>query len=123
MRTEKGFTLLEAAAALAILGILAAAFLSGIGTSFKAAGVNSRQTMAQSLAISELEYVKNCPYEPSATQYAVDGTIDVPEGYTIPPPEVDFLHGSEDGIQKVTIKVEYAGAEVFSIDTYKVDRG
>jgi len=122
MRSKKGISFIETAIALAILGIVAVAFLGGIGTSFKAASINNEQLTAESLVISEIEYVKRCTYQYSASEYPVDPALDIPVGWSVPPPIVELVHATDDGIQKVTVKAEHNGKEILSIYTYKVDR-
>jgi len=122
MRSTKGISLMETAIALAIMGVVAVAFLSGAGTSLKSASIASKQTTAESLVISEVEYVKTCAYQYSASEYPVDPDIDIPVGWSIPPPLVELVHATDDGIQKVTVTAEHNGREILSISTYKVDR-
>ena len=122
MRSKKGISLIETAVALAILGIVAVAFLGGIGTSHKATSINNEQTTAESLVISEIEYVKGCTYQYAASEYPVDPALDIPAGWSVPPPTVELVHATDDGIQKVTVKAERNGKEILSVSMYKVDR-
>ncbi len=122
MKGEKGVTLLETIVALAILGIAGLAFLGSIGTSATAAKVDNNRVTAENLARSEIEYIKWCNYQPSAIQYPVDPLLDIPAGWSVPNPAVQPLHGSEDGIQRVTVTVRRDGSTVFSAFVYKVDR-
>ena len=122
MRSEKGMSLIETAVALAILGIVAVAYLGGIGTSLKSTTIAKIQVTAQSLVISEIEYVKNYPYQYSASEYPVDPALDIPLGWSVPPPVVGLVHATDDGIQKVTVKAEYNGKKIISMVTYKVNR-
>ena len=78
MKSEKGFALIETLVALALLGVIAIAFLGGIGTATKATIVADEQTTAESLVRSEIEYVRNCTYQYSTTQYPVDPSLDIP---------------------------------------------
>ena len=59
MADEKGTTLIETLVALAVLGLVAVAFLSGTATMSRATMINDRQETAQSLAQSQMEYVKS----------------------------------------------------------------
>ena len=122
MRSKKGFSLIETAVSLAILGIVAVAFLCGLGTSMKSASSNNKQSIAESLVISEMEYVKKCTYEYSASEYPLDPVLDIPEGWSVPLPIVESVHETDDGIQKVTIKALYKENEVLSLCLHKVDR-
>ena len=122
MEGEKGFSLIETTAALAILGIAAVAFLGGVGTSLKAVSINEEQATAQSLIISEIEYVKRCAYEYSISEYPVAPYIDMPVGWSVPPPVVEPVHASDDGFQEVTVVAEHNGKGVLSLSFHKVDR-
>jgi prepilin-type N-terminal cleavage/methylation domain-containing protein len=114
---SKGFSLIEVLIALALLGIIAVAFLGGIATASKAMFIADKRTTAESLARSEMEYVKNLPYEDGATEYDIDPSLS-PDGYTISV-DVDPLH---DGIQEITVTVSHGGEAVIELEDYKVDR-
>ena len=58
----KGFTLIEVLIALAILAIVAVAFLTALTTASTALILADERTTAESLARSELEYVKSQPF-------------------------------------------------------------
>jgi type II secretory pathway pseudopilin PulG len=122
MRKQKGTSFIETAVALAILGIVAIAFLGSIGTSFKAVSTNNEQATAESLVISEIEYVKQYPYVNGTANYSVDPALDIPTGWSVPPPAVELVHATDDGIQKVTVKAEHNGEEILSLSMHKVDR-
>ena len=122
MRNEKGFALIETIVALALLGVVAVAFLSGLATATKASIVANEQATAESLIRSEIEYVKNYTYDYYASSYPVDPALTIPEGWTVPPPVVELVHATDDGIQKVTVTAENNGKAVLSLEVYKVDR-
>ena len=62
MRDQKGQSLIEVLIALAILGIVAVTFLIALTTSSTAIIIADERTTAESLARSELEYVKSQPF-------------------------------------------------------------
>jgi len=66
---ESGTTLIEAVVALAILGTIGVTFLSGLTTTSKAAFISDEQATAESLAQSQMEWVKNASYSYNATGY------------------------------------------------------
>ena len=68
MNNEKGFALIETIVALAILGTVAVAFLSGLATSVKATVISEERAIAESLVRSEMEYIKKCAYEYDTSQ-------------------------------------------------------
>ena len=65
---ESGITLIETVVALAILGAIAVIFLSGLATASKAAFIADEQATAESLAQSQMEWIKNASYVYSATE-------------------------------------------------------
>ena len=69
--TEAGVTLIETLIALAILGIIAAAFLSGLATTSKAMLIADERATAESLARSQMEYIKNQAYSDNSWDYTV----------------------------------------------------
>jgi len=122
MNSEKGSSLIETIIALALLGIIVVAFLSGLGTATKAVVINSEQATAESLVRSEIEYVKKYPYQYDTSEYPVAPALTIPEGWNVPPPVVESVHANDDGIQKITVTAERNGEAVLSLVTYKVDR-
>jgi len=122
-RRERGTTLIETVVALAILGAIAVTFLSGLATTTKAVGLTDEQTTAESLAQSQMEWVKNASYSYNATAYS---PVSIPGGkdyinysaiITAEP-----LHDPDDGIQKITVTVKRSDKEVIKLEGYKVDR-
>ena len=55
---ESGVTLIETLVALAILAVVAVAFVSGLATASKATIIANEQSTAESLARSQLESIK-----------------------------------------------------------------
>jgi prepilin-type N-terminal cleavage/methylation domain-containing protein len=122
MKSHQGFAFIETIVALALLGIVAVIFLGSVGTATKATIVTDEQATAESLARSEIEYIKSCAYQYSPTEYLVNPTLSIPTGWSMPNPTAEALHGTDDGIQKVTITVERDGEEKLSALIYKVNR-
>lgn len=122
MINEKGFSLLETIVAIAVLGLVAVAFLGGLGTSTKATMTTGERAIAESLARSELEYVRNCTYQYDTDEYDINPMLDIPESWSMTPPVVESVHATDDGLQKVTVSVERNGKTVLSLFTYKVNR-
>ena len=119
---ELGATLTETVVALAILSIVAGTFLSGLATTSTATIIANEQATAESLARSQMEYVKNCTYQYLATEYPVDPSLNIPVGWSVPSPVVELVHATDDGLQKVTVTAEHNGEVVISVEVYKVDR-
>jgi len=131
-RNEGGVTLLETLVALALLGLVAVALLSGLTTAARATFIADEQATAESLARSEIEYIKGQEYETAGqyqhraqregfampTGYTTDTTvnsIDPATGETVPP-------GQDQGIQKITVTVEHNGNHIITVESYKAQR-
>ena len=119
---ERGVTLIETLVAMALLGTVGVAFLSGLGTANKTSIVANEQAIAESLVRSEIEYVKKYAYQYDASQYPVNPELTIPQSWSVPPPVVEPVHATDDGIQKVTVTAERNGETMLSIVVYKVDR-
>ena len=115
---SRGFTLIEVVIAIALLGVISIAFLSALGTASKAIFIADERATAESLARSQMEYVKSQPYSDNETYEKLD---DIPVGYDIDwPPTVVPL---EDGLQKITVTVNHLGKSgVITLEGYKGDR-
>ena len=120
---SKGFTFIEVIIALALLGIIGVAFLSGLFTASKAILIADERTTAESLARSQMEYVKNCSYEYGATEYDIDPNLTL-NGYTLTVAVVP-LHAPDNGIQRITVNIYYPDTDpdlVITLEGYKVAR-
>jgi len=120
---ESGATLLEVVVALAILGTIAVAFLSGLATTSEAAFTADERATAESLAQSQMEWVKDADYVYSATEYSltpIPGVKDYINYSAVITAE--SLHDPDDGIQKITVTVERSDEVVIKLEGYKVAR-
>jgi prepilin-type N-terminal cleavage/methylation domain-containing protein len=129
--SQLGMTLIEVLVALGILAAVAVVFLLGMSTSSKAVMVSQESVAADSLAKSELEYVKSTQYHNAPWNYQLpsnppswDPSHALPSGsggYSL---EVNAAlvpgHTSDDGIQKITITVTHDGEATFTLVGYKV---
>ncbi len=70
-KNQKGQTLIEVLIALASLGIVAVAFLTALTTASRAIIVADEHTTAESLARTELEYVKSQSFYENSWDYTV----------------------------------------------------
>lgn len=129
---ETGGTLVETIIALAILGMVAVAFLSGLATASKATFITDERGTAESLARSQMEYVKSQSYinyaEPDPGDY---GLITTPDSYSvevlaapIDPDTGEPLASPDDdnGLQRITVTIQHNGESVLTINDYKTDR-
>jgi type II secretory pathway pseudopilin PulG len=117
-KSQKGISLLETVIAVAIMGIIAVAFLSALATTSSARAVNDERTSAKILAEGIIESIKAEDYSPTYDAYDV---VDPPEfaGYTA---DVTTAVERNGNIQKITVAIFHQGQEVLTLDSYKVDR-
>jgi prepilin-type N-terminal cleavage/methylation domain-containing protein len=140
--SSSGFTLIEVLIALALIGIIAIAFLSALSTGSMALITADERATAESLARSQMEYVKNQGYSPAPTGGVGNYTkIGVPAGYTIcsydrteDPVNCDpndFVIGipwdnednqpvdEDNGLQRIKLVIKRDGKEVITLEGYK----
>jgi len=143
MKNEKGFTLIGVIIALALLGVVAVAFFSALSTASKVISITDERATAESLARSQIEYVKNQLYitDLDAGEATYVKISEIPDNYTIWSVNRDgatveeiigvpwdtqnnqpTILGTDDGIQKIMVIVKHHGKEVIGLETYKVDR-
>lgn len=120
---ESGVTLLETIVALAIIGVIAVTFLNGLTTASKSTFIADEQTTAESLAQSQMEWVKKADYSYNATTYS-PAPMPVGKDYINYSVVIaaEPLHSPDDGIQRITITVKRSGEGVVILEGYKVDR-
>jgi len=120
---QRGISLLETLVALAVLGMIASAFLSGLATASEAAFTADEQTTAESLARSQMEWVKDTIYVEDATEYP---PAPIPSGSDYVNYSVEIiaepLHSPDEGIQKITVTVRHSGKMIIKLESYKGER-
>ena len=117
---ERGFGLVETLAAVAILGVAVVALVLGLSTGLITVREGNQELVAQSLAQTQLEYVKNYPYDPAVTTYpTVD--VDTPEGYSIGV-EAGSIPDADTDIQRITVTISRDGEAILTVEDYKVNR-
>ena len=119
---EAGVTLMETVVALAILGIVAAVFLSGLSTTARANLIVDEKGTADSIARSQMEYVKTVTYVDEATTYTAAPIPSYKDygNYSVSI-LAEPLNSPDDGIQKITVTVSHEGEEVISLEGYKIN--
>jgi len=85
--SSRGFSMLEVVIAIALIGVIAVAILSALSTASIALIIADERATAESLARSQLEYVKSQNYtyasEGGESIYIKIPDIDIPYGYAI----------------------------------------
>jgi prepilin-type N-terminal cleavage/methylation domain-containing protein len=131
MEKEKGFSLIEVMLAIALLGIIAVAFLGALSTGSKAIIIADERATAESIARSQMEDIKKHDY----IYYDVAGhglyeKITPPSGYDVEftvvllDPKGDGT-ANDDGIQKITVTVKHPidpTPDVITLEGYKLNR-
>ncbi len=131
-RGQKGFLLIEILVGLAFVGVIAVAFLSGLATTFKGVSVSQERVSAESLAKSQIEYIKTQDYvavadynpDDPANRYEL---IDVPAdlaaaGYSVEmnPPETILSETGGYELQNITVAVKRDGKGKLAVSIYRV---
>jgi len=131
LRGQRGISFIETLVALAILAAIAVAFLNGLSTTSKAVMISQESVTAESLAKSQIEYIKVQEYIPVAEYDPVTNCyeeINIPnelvgKGYDIEinPPE-PIISPPEGGfeLQSITVVIKRNGEGMFSLSTYRV---
>jgi len=110
--------LVESLVTVAILGVAAVAFAVALSTGSIAVCEGEQEIVAQSLARTQLEYIKGYPYDPEATTYPA---VAAPEGYTISV-EVTSIPDTDTDIQKITVTIWRGDDNILAVEGYKVNR-
>jgi prepilin-type N-terminal cleavage/methylation domain-containing protein len=150
MKGEKGFSLIEVALAIALLGVVAVAFLHALATGSKAIMIADERATAESLARAQIEYVRGQEYSSADWNYTVTSSqlssTDEPtadwwdddpppllsgdfDGYTVIV-QVSILGGGaiDNGIQVITVTIQHTvegepTKQIFTLEGYRAQRG
>ena len=118
LRNQKGISLVETIVAVAILGTAVIAFVVSLSVGSLATNELDKETIAQGLAQTQMEYVKNYLYNPEATTYPV---LTPPATYSVTV-NVSAVPGADANIQKIMVTVSKDGVILLTISDYKVNR-
>ena len=120
---EAGLTLLETLVALAILAVIAVAFITGLSTSSKTLYQADERATAESLARSQMEWAKNSAYSYNATSYSLAPVLDATDYQDYSANiTAEALHDPDEGIQKIVVTIMRDDETVYKLEGYKVDR-
>jgi Tfp pilus assembly protein PilV len=112
---QHGFSLIEAAVAVLLLGGCVLTLVMGMSGGALAVQKNDQEVTAQGLARTQMESVKNSAFGSSYT------AVTAPAGYAVSV-TVDNVPGADANIQQVTAVVTRGGATVFTLHDFKVNR-
>jgi len=126
--SQKGFLLIEILVGLALMGIIAVGFTNGLSTTFTGVTVSQESVTAESLAKSQIDYIKVQDYIPVAEYVPVTNCyelIDIPAdlvaaGYTVEinPPEAIISEVIE--LQRITIAIKRNARGKLITSVYRV---
>ena len=118
IKGEKGFSFIEVVIALAVLGIIAVGFLSGLATASKGLLTTDERETAKNLGEAQMEYVKNQLYQASYSKSTE--ILNEYEGYDV---GIDTTALEDGNIQRITVTVAHQpNPEVITLEDYKVNR-
>jgi prepilin-type N-terminal cleavage/methylation domain-containing protein len=124
---SRGFSMLEVVIAIALLGIIAVSVLSALQTAALALIIADRRATSESLARTQMEWVRYSPYEgdpeEGPPQYDLDPAIELPPDFTVDTTAIrlnkDENPNDDDGIQEITVTVSHDGRVVVTLEDYK----
>ena len=130
---QRGISLIETLVGLALLGIIAVAFLSGLATTLKGVSLSQERVSVDSLVKSQIEYIKTqayvavADYRPDEEGKRYELINILPDlaaaGYSvevivIPPTILSEAGGYE--LQKITVAVKRDGKAELVVSIYRV---
>jgi len=131
-RGQAGISLIETLVAVAILGAIGVTYMTAMSTAYRSVGIVDEQQQAETLARSQLEDIKNAPYQESG-EYPI--TVNLPPQYSMsitvtPPMHIGTLEnntplevlmgGPVTTIQEITVSIRHGDKPVLSVACYKV---
>ena len=124
IKEQKAASLLETLVALALLGIVGVAFLVAVNTATITMATTEKKVDINNLARTQLEYIKDCAYDP--LPYQTLDQLDPSDPYAIVMPDDYSINATatqlEVGIREVTVTIFRDGEELLVLKGYKVDR-
>ena len=116
MKSEIGTSLIETVVALALLGIIAVAFLSATATTSSTRLIADEHASARILAESQMESIKKQTYA-----FSYDPVL-VPANYPGYTAVVDIDSLRNGNIQKITITIRHHDRDIETLESYKGNR-
>ena len=144
VKNQKGIAFIETLIALVLLGLIGSAFMMALSASSKAIILSDELTTSESLARSQMEFIKQQDYDeappggeasyPKVSNVAaatagyeiwsVDRNSNVVIGIIAVPwdSQTGAAANDDSGLQKIRLVIKHHGIEVYSLEGYKVDR-
>lgn len=142
MKNERGFTLLEVLISIALIGMIAVAVCYALATVSKALLVTDLRGTAETLAIKQMEYIRNQPYSDNPWNYTVSSSEEPsasPEPSWWADDSPSRLSGDyanyvveayaenfeeREGIRKIIVNIYNLNTDdlIIELECYKVDR-
>jgi type II secretory pathway pseudopilin PulG len=118
LHRQQGIGLVETLVAVAILGTSVVAFVISLSAGSLTANELNRETIAQGLAQTQMEFTKNTAFVPGAATYPA---LPFPATYSVSV-NVSNVPGTDINIQKITVTVQKDSESILTISDYKVKR-
>jgi prepilin-type N-terminal cleavage/methylation domain-containing protein len=116
---QQGYTFIELLITIVVIATSFTAFAVGLSTGALAVNESDVEVTAQSLARSQMEYIKFINYDQNADTYP---TISTPDGYSITVVVTDIDAEGNKRIQKITTDIYKDSIWLLTVVDYKVDR-
>ena len=130
---SRGFSMLEVVIAIALLGIIAVSVLSALQTAALALISADRRATAESLARTQMEYVRYSEYDVELAEGHPDYSLDPQIQTTLPPDftvdttairlNKDVDPDDDDGIQAIAVTVSHDGRVIVTLEDFKRESG
>ncbi len=131
--SSRGFSMLEVVIAIALLGIIAVSVLSALQTAAMALISADRRATAESIARTQMEYVRYSDYdnilEEGHPQYDLDPQIEatLPPDFSVVTTAIrlnkDVDPDDDDGIQQITVIVGHNDRVIITLEDFKRESG
>ena len=121
---QKGFTLIEALIAVAILGFIGVTLISAINTNYRSVAVIDQKTTGMNFAITHIEFIREAEF---AQDYSsVVASIVLPSQYESNI-HLEYSSNGDDWtetydnqtLQRIIVSISQGGKPIYSMCTYK----
>lgn len=113
--SQRGGGLIEAIAAIALLAVIMSILLKGLSTSYISEGKNSLQSIAETIARNQIEYVFEQSYLAPAAAY---DTIAPPQGFSVVVEALEYVATDPD-VEKIRVEVYHQTKKLLMVETLR----